>query len=299
MDGKTRIEKHPEVDKIVRGLPPSLIESVEDFERQIARGSDLSEYVNTQPFSPKDGVGNRTLIEHYHLRPCKPSCFLVGLVRSINAVYILDVFEHPAKGTFASSEIEERLYSRLADLSPELAEYQLPPIYRSGMPVSTEDRYNPRSVDGRRAVSPVRTTNSDYLPLGQIADLPEEQTKIPVVMASFAVSEEDIPVGVLYCLEYEDHPSRENLTLYRPRLAYRASVYRVETEQSILIVCPLHFIAILATSNETLRFFPLSEQTYRNLVESLKSRFPSIKGKEKELGELVGNLTGRFPLFRA
>ena len=128
----------------MRGLPQSLIESVEDFERQIACGGDLSEYVNTQPFSPKDGVGNRTLIEHYHLRPCKPSCFLVGLVRSINAVYILDVFEHPAKGTFASSEIEERLYSRLADLSPELAEYQLPPIYRSGMPVSTEDRYNPR-----------------------------------------------------------------------------------------------------------------------------------------------------------
>ena len=140
----------------------------------------------------------------------------------------------------------------------------------------------------------MRTTNSDYLPLGQIADLPEEQTKIPVVMASFAVSEEDIPVGVLYCLEYEDHPSRENLTLYRPRLAYRASVYRVETEQSILIVCPLHFVAILATSNETLRFFPLSEQTYRNLVESLKSRFPSIKGKEKETRRISGQLDRSF-----
>ena len=94
----------------------------------------------------------------------------------------------------------------------------MPPIYRSGMPVTTEDRYNPKSVDGRRAVSPVRATNSDYLPLGQIADLPEEQTKIPVVMGSFAVSEENIPVGVLYCLEYKDHPSRENLTLYRPAI---------------------------------------------------------------------------------
>ena len=90
-----QIEKHPDVDNVVCALQQCLIDSFELFEQQLKCGGDLSGFINTPPFSPKDAVGNRTHIEHYHLRPCKPVCYLVGLVRFSDTIYILDVFKHP------------------------------------------------------------------------------------------------------------------------------------------------------------------------------------------------------------
>lgn len=299
MNSQAKIEKHPEVDKVVRALPLDLLDSFEHFEQQIICGGDLSEFFNTRPFSPGDGVGNRALVQHYHLRPCKPSCYLVGLVRSIDTVYVLDVFEHPPKGKFASSGIEELLYSRLSQMCPELTEYELPPICRSGLPVSKEDMYNPKLVKGRRSIAPVRALNSDYLPLGQIADLPDQQSNVAIVMGSFEVSGGDIPAEALDCLEYADHPARDNLTLYRAGWTCRSGIYRKETEQIVWAFCPLHYVAMQASGREKPQFFVLGEQTYRELVEPLKMMFPSINGKEQELGQLVGSLTSHYPLVRA
>ena len=287
------------MEKAVRALPLNLIESFKHFEQQIVSDGDLSKFVNTRPFSPSDGIANRALIEHYHLRPCKPSCYLVGLVRSSETVYMLDVFEHPPKGKFVACGIEELLYSRLSQICPGFTEFELPALYRSGLPVSKGDMYNSRLVKGRRAVAPVRASNSDYLPLGQVADLPDEQGSIAIVMGSFYVSGEDIPEEALDCLEYADHPARDNLTLYIPRLRYRAGIYRTETEQIVWVFCPLHYVAMQASSREKLQIFALGEQNYRKLVDPLKEMIPSIKGKEQELGQSVDRLTRHYPLFRA
>ena len=296
MKSQSRILRHPEVDQVVDNLPQFLIDSYELFEQRIACNGDLSEFSQTKPFSPKDGVGKRTRIEHYHLRPCKPTCYLVGLVRSADTVYILDIFAHPAPGEFISSGIEGRLYDRLSDVCPELTEYELPPIYRSGLPVSRQDMYKPRAIKGTRSVAPVRTSGTDYLPIGQMAD---QQDNVALVVGSFALSREDIPEEALACIECEDHPARESLTLFRAGWPYRSGVSRKETEHIVWAFCPLHYVAILTSSREKPQVFALGEEAYKRIVEPLKSRFPSIHGNEQELEEVVGKLTRHFPLFRA
>ena len=299
MGAQLNIRRHPEVDKTVQALPQCVVDSFEVFERRLKRNGDLSAFINTQPFSPKDAVGKRTRIAHYHLPPCRPVCYLVGLMRTVDTAYVLDIFEHPPQGTFASSEIEERLYSRLSDVCPELAEYKLPGSYRSGLPVHKKDIYGATTLKGTPAVAPVRASNSDYLPLGQLTHLPDGQTRIGVIVGTFVIPQEEIPDEAIECIDCEEHPAWESLTLYIGGWACHAGIYRKETEQLILWFCPLHNVVIQVGSRRKPVVVALREQVYRGLVDGLRAKFPSADGKEQELEEAVDGLIEHFPLYRA
>ena len=299
MGAQLNIRRHPEVDKIVQTLPQRLVESVRLFEQRLESNGDLSAFINTQPLSRTDAVGNRTLIEHYHLRPCRPVCYLVGLVRSTDTAYILDIFEHPPKGAFASSEMEERLYSRLSEVSPELAEYELPGTYRSGLPVAKRDMYRARSVRGVPAIAPVRGPNSTYLPLGQLDRVSEEQSRVGIIVGTFEIPRGDIPDEAIECIDYEDHPDMETLTLYDAGWKHYSGIYRKETEQLVLFFCSIHFVIIGVSNRRQPNVVALGEKDYRRLVDTLRAKFASPDGTEHELGEIVDRLVERFPMYRA
>ena len=214
MNRPLNILRHPEVDKTVCNLPRRLVESFEEFVQRLECDGDLSDFVKTQPFSAYDALGNRTRIEHYHLLPRKPDCYLIWLVRTVDTAYILDISLHPEPKVFASSEVEERLYNRLADLWPELTAYKIPSSYRYSFPVSNNDKFGARTVQNTPSLVPVRTSKSDYLPLGQLDSLPEGRNRIGVVIGTFEIPEDDFPEAALECIDYEDHPEREMLTLF-------------------------------------------------------------------------------------
>ena len=293
------IQRHPEVDNTVQVLPQQLIDSLELFEEQLRCNGDLSAFIHTQPFSPRDAVGNRTLIAHYHLPPCRPVCYLVGLVRTVDTAYVLDVFEHPPPGAFASSEIEERLYSRLSDLCPELAEYKLPGTYRSGLPVQKKDLYGTTSVKGVPVVAPVRAFEADYLPLGQLPNVSDEPIRVGIIVGTIDVPQEQMPDEVIECIDCEEHPRRESLTLYKAGWVCHSGIYRKETEQLFLWFCPLHNVVMRVGSRTDPVAVALGEQDYQRLVNGLRARFPSFSEKDQELGELMGRLIQHFPLHRA
>ena len=299
MGAQLNIQRHPEVDKTVHALPQRVIDSFEVFERRLKYNGDLSAFVNTQPFSPKDAVGNRTLIAHYHLPPCRPVCYLVGLVSSSDTAYILDVFEHPSHGTFASNEIEERLYFRLSEVCPELAEYKLPGTYRSGLPVHKKDIYGASTLKGIPSVAPVRASNADYLPLGQLTSLSNEQSRIGVIMGTFVIPREEIPEEAIECIDCEEHPAWEILNLHIGGWACHSGIYRKETEQLILWFCSLHNVVMQVGSRRRPVVVALSEQDYRPLVDRLRGKSLSADGKEQELGEIVDGLIEHFPLYKA
>ena len=293
------IQRHPEVDKTVQALPQQIIASLVLFEHRLKCNGDLSPFIHTKPFSRKDAVGNRTLIAHYHLPPCQPVCYLVALGRAVDTAYVLDIFEHPPRGTFASSEIEERWYSRFSDLCSELADYKIPATFRSGLPVRKKDLYGTTSVKGVPVVAPVRALEADYLPLGQLPNLSDEPTRLAIIVGTFAVPSEQMPDGVIECIDYEEHPDRESLTLYISGWICHSGIYRKETEQLFLCFCPLHNVVMGAGSRREPVAVALGEQDYRQLVDGLKRKFPSSDGKERELEELVECLTRHFPLYRA
>ena len=299
MSAELNIRRHPDVDKTLQSLPQRLVNSFEIFEQRLKCNGDLSAFINTQPFAPEDAVGNRTLIEHYHLPPCQPVCYLVALVRSIDTAYVLDVFEHPPQGTFASTAIEERLYSRLSDILPELAEYRLSGSLRSGMPVDKKILYGAGSVKGIPSVAPVRASNADYLPLGQLTGLSGEQTRVGIVVGTFEIPREEIPKEAIECIEYEDHPERESLTLYIGGWKCYSGIYRKETENLILWFCPLHNVVMLTSNRMKPVLVALSDHDYLRLVADLRAKFTSADGKEQELGEIVDRLIEHFPLYRA
>ena len=298
MSAELNIRRHPEVDKTIRILPQHLVESFEFFEHQLRCKGDLSAYTKTQPFSPKDAVGNRTLIAHYHLPPCQPVCYLIGLVRTDDTVYVLDIFEHPPKRTFASRDIEERLYSRLSDVCPEFSQYRLPGSYRSGLPVNNKDLYGSARVKGVPFVAPVRASNADYLPLGQLSELTDGQSRVGIVMCTFNIPREEIPDKAIECIDFEEHPDRESLILYSGGWVCHSGIYRKETEQIILWFCSLHNVVILIGSRREPLVVALEEQEYRRFVDNLKAKIPSSDGKEQELGEFVDQLIRHFPLYR-
>ena len=299
MYAQLRVERHPAVDRVVQTLPQSLADSFNLFEKRLECNGDLSAFINTPPFSPGDNVGKRTRIEHYHLLPCKPVCYLVGLVRSVDTAYILDVFVHPTQGTFSSPEIEERLYSRLADICPELGEYKLSGALRSGFPVHKKDGYRAGSMNGVPLIAPVRTSDSDYIPLGRLNELAVGHNRVCVVVGSFDVPEEAIPEGAKECFDCEDHPDREALTLYIGGWQCYSGIYRKETEQVVLWLCQLHNVVIQVSNRKIPVVVALDEQDYQQLVENLKAAFPSAEGREQELGEIVDGLIRHFPLHRA
>ena len=285
MSAHLTIQTHPQVDIIVSALPQYLVDSFEVLKRQLKCNGDLSPFIKTLPFSSEDAVGRRTRIEHYHLRPCRPVCYLVGLVRLVNTAYILDIFEHPPRGEFASSDIEERLYSRLSEVWPEFAEYELLGTYQSGLPVHKRDMYRPRSAKGIPSVAPVRASNSAYLPLGQLTNLPEGQTRLAIVAGTFVIPREDVPDEAIDCIDCEDHPERESLTLYIGGWVCHSGIYRKETEQLILWLCPLHNVVIRASSREDPSIVALTGQAYRQLVQWLRSKFHQMRGKSRNLAK--------------
>ena len=187
MSAQLKILRHPKVDEVLRTLPGQLVEALEEFEQALRFNEDLSPYTSTKPFSEKDGLGNRTRIEHYHLLPCRPFCYLVWLVRTVDTAYLLDVSRHPESKGFTSNEIEARLYSRLAEMCPQLESYKLSGSLRYAFPVSKQDRFRARAVKDVPAIAPVRTPNSDYLPLGQMMNLPESRNRVSIIIGTFEI----------------------------------------------------------------------------------------------------------------
>lgn len=299
MNAELNVRRHSEVDKTIRLLPQYIVDSFEVFEYQLRCKSDLLTYTKTQPFSPRDAVGNRTLIAHYHLPPCQPVCYLIGLVRTDDTAYVLDIFEHPPKGTFASRDIEERLYSRLSDVCPEFSQYRLPGSYRSGLPINNKDLYGATRVKGIPFLAPVRASNADYLPLGQLAELREGRSRVGIVMGTFDIPREEIQDKAIECIDFEGHPDRESLTLYRGGWASHSGILRKETDQIIFWFCPLHHVVIRVGSRIKPVVLALSQQEYQRLVSGLRAEYQSVDGKEQEMGELVDRLIEHFPLYRA
>ena len=292
------IRRHLEVDKAVQSLPQHLADSFEIFEQRLKCNGDLSAFIHTQPFSRKDAVGNRTLIEHYHLRPCRPVCYLVALSRLNDTAYILDIFEHPSQGMFASSKLEERLYARLSDVWPDLARYKLPGTYRSGLPVAERDMYRTQSVKSTPYVAPIRALNADYLPLGQLPSIRGERTRIGIIVGTFEIHREEVPDEALQCIDSEDHPEIESLTLYISGWQCYSVIYRKETEHLILWLCPLHNVLIQTSTRKKPVVVALSEKDYLRLFNFLAVRFPPAGHNEQQLGEIVDRLIGYYPLFR-
>ena len=298
MSTQLNILRHPEVDETLCTLSAQLVASLEAFERVLSQNGDLSTFTHTKPFSAEDGLGNRTNIEHYHLMPCRPDCYLVWLVRTVDTAYLLDVSLHPTSKGFTSREIEERNYSRLAELCPELAAYKLPGNYRYAFPVRNKDRFGARAAKDVPSVAPVRTPKSDYLPLGQLNNLPEGRNRIGVVVGTFEIPTEEMPEAANECIDCVEHPKRESLTLFISGWACRLGVYKKETEQLLLWFCELHNVVMLAGTKREPIVMALKEADYRQLVDGLKARFPSIDGKERELADLVDRLIEHFPLYR-
>ena len=292
------ILKHPDANKAIQTLPGQLVDSLEKFEEAPKNNGDLLPFAKTKPFSPYDALGNRTRVEHYHLLPCKPDCYLVWLVRTIGTAYILDISLHPEPKAFTSSEIEEQLYSRFAELCPELSAYELPSSYRYVFPVRNKDKFGARTAKSTPYVVPVRTPKSDYLPLGQLGNLTEERNRVGVVIGTFEIPTDQIPDAAMQCIDSDEHPDRESLTLFAGGWVLRAGVYRPETEQLLLWFCELHHVVMITSSRRKSAVLALNHEDYVQLVNDLKARFPQIEGNEQEIADLVDDLTEHFPLHR-
>ena len=292
------ILRHPDVNKSIRTLPSQLVDSFEKFEEALKNNMDLLPFAKTKPFSPYDALGNRTRVEHYHLLPCKPDCYLVWLVRTVSTAYILDISLHPEPKAFTSSEIEEQLYSRFAELCPELSAYELPSSYRYVFHVRNKDKFGARTAKSTPYVVPVRTPKSDYLPLGQLGNLPEGRNRIGVVIGTFEIPTDQIPDAAMECIDYENHPERESLTLFVGGWAFHSGVYRPETEQLLLCFCELHHVVMITGSRRELTVLALNHEDYARLENGLKVRFPQIEGNEEEISELLDGLIEHFPLYR-
>ena len=293
------IRKHPRINESLSALPDSLIESFELLGHRLKHKLELSDFVKTEPLSSDDAVGRRTRLEHYHLRPCNPVCYLVWVVRTVDAAYILEVSKHPESGKFVDSEIEGRLYSLLVEVCPEFSEYQLPGTHRSGFPVHNSDRFNPRTVNGNPGIAPVRTPESNYLPIGQLSRLSGGKNRIGIVVGTFEIASEDIPEEAMECIDDAGHPERESLTLYSAGWIFRAGLYQKATEHIVLIMCSLHSVIIRASSMEGTRIVASGERAFKRLVDSLKDEFPPVYDREQELGKMVDLLVKHFPLYRA
>ena len=279
-------------------MPSQLVASFEEFEQTLRNDGDLSPFTHTKPFSAEDALGNRTGIRHYHLLPCRPYCYLVWLVRTGDLAYILEVSLHPEPKEFTSSEVEERLYTILGELSPELAANKIPGSYRYSFPVSNRDRFSARAAMDVPVIAPVRTKTADYLPLGQSRNLPEGRNKIAIVVGSFEIPADDIPDEALECTDYVDHPEIESLTLNISGWLCHSGIYRMETQQLLICLCQMHRVVLLAGSRSHPAIFALSEPVYQWLEHSLKRKYPVDYGEQNDLNEIVNRLMGYFPLFR-
>ena len=298
MDTQLNILRHPKVDESLRTLPSQLANSLEDFEQTLRNNGDLSPFTHTKPFSAEDALGNRTGIRHYHLLPCRPDCYLVWLVRTGDLAYVLEVSLHPKPKEFTSSEVEERLYTRLAELCPGLSAYELPGSYRYVFPVRNKDKFGARTSNSTPHLVPVRTTKSDFLPMGQLGNLEEGRNRIGVVIGTFEIPVDQIPDAAMPCVDSDEHPERESLTLFVGGWAFRAGVYRPETEQLLLWFCELHYVVVMTGSRRESAVLALNSEDFAQLVDSLKRKFPSVSEKEQELAETVDWLIEHFPLYR-
>ena len=167
------------------------------------------------------------------------------------------------------------------------------------MPVDKKDMYGSGFKRGVPFIAPVRTLDSDYLPLGQLTSLSGEKTRVGIIVGTIAIPREEIPDRALECIDCEDHPDRDTLTLYIGGWNCSSGIYRKETEQLILWFCPLHNVVMLMGNRRQPVVVALSGQDYRRLVAALRAKFPSADGKEQELGEIVDELITRFPLYKS
>ena len=293
-----KILRHPEVDEALRTLPAQLVDSLEDFEQALKNDEDLSRFTHTKPFSAGDALGNRTGIRHYHLLPCRPDCYLVWLVRNVDSAFILDVSLHPTAKEFTSSEIEETLYSRFAELCPELAAYRLLGSYRYAFTVRNKDKYGARTAESIPYVVPMRTQKSDFLPLGQLGNLTEGRNRIGVVIGTFEIPTVQIPDAAMQCIDSEEHPEWESLTLNIGGWACHSGIIRKETEQVILFFCPLHNVIMQVGTRCDPLVVALSDKEYFRIFDYYRTKFYQVDEKDQGLNEIVDRLIEHFPLYR-
>ena len=297
MEEMLQIEVHESVSEVVKSLPDNLRKSLNEFKNKLMNRERLDGFEETLPLSRKDSIGRRTGIRHYHLRPCNPVCYLVYVVVFKDTAYLLDISEHPPLGSFVSAKIEERLYPRLFSMRPELDENLLPSLYRSGLAIQNRDKYGKRYLKGRLSVAPVRGQDSDYIPLGQLSDFPEGRQSVPILAGTFDVSNDDIPEECRECIEMEEHPDREDLTLLRAKWEYQSGIYRPVSEQIVLVFCTLHLV-VVKMNKDGIEFAKLEEPEFTSLFNLMMKRFPSVEDDRERIEEEVDSLLARFPLIR-
>ena len=121
-----------------------------------------------------------------------------------------------------------------------------------------------------------------------------------MIVGSVVIPREEIPEEAIDCIDREDHQQDwETLTLYIGGWACHSGIYRKETEHVILWFCSLHNVVILMGNRRKTVIAAFTEQAYQRLLERLRSKFPSVDGKEQELEEMVDWLFEHFPLYKA
>ena len=100
------------------------------------------------------------------------------------------------------------------------------------------------------------------------------------------------------CLDSEEHPEREFLTLNSGGWACHSGVYRMETEQVIVFFCPLHNVVMQVGTRIEPTVVSLSESEFLRLFHNYKTKLPSWDGNKGELDNVVDHLFEHFPLYR-
>ena len=182
------------------------------------------------------------------------------------------------------------------DICRDLKDYRLPGTFRSGFRVAKNDMYRVRFTKDIPCVTPVRTSNGDYLPLGQLNYLKEGRSIVGVNVGSFDVSRQEIPDDALQCMDSEDHTDMETLTLYDAGWKCYSGIFRKETEQILLCFCSLHNVVIKVSTRKEPQVFAFSEENFQRVYQDYKVKFPSIDEKYLDPGEIVNTLIENFPL---
>ena len=114
-----------------------------------------------------------------------------------------------------------------------------------------------------------------------MTSLSNEQSRIGVIVGTFGIPWEEIPDEAVECIDCEEHPAWESLTLYIGGWACHSGIYRKETEQLILWFCPLHNVVMQVGSMRKPVIIALREQVYRGLVDGLRRSSPQQMEKSR------------------
>ena len=147
-------------------------------------------------------------------------------------------------------------------------------------------------------IAPVMAEDAAYLPLGQLDGLSDGRTRVGIAVGTIEIPQQDIPDEAKECLDCEKHPDRETLTLFLGGWRCSSGIYRKETEQLIIWLCPIHNVVLEMSNRKKPVVSALSERNYQRLEFYLKAKIPRLRENEQELGEMVDSLIECFPLYR-